>query len=158
MTALHIHIPKVKVSVPHPDHPDNGFEVRGLNLTDLSALMADHAPNIAILYNQYISQNLDLTNAETATVFSNVTTNMPDLYSDLLARVSDVSPELALQLPISVQLDSLQQIATATFMGENSLEKFLAVAGKMFQDIAATANQLNTRTASTNGTPTIGKT
>ena len=158
MTALHIHVPTVKVSVPHPDYPGNGFEVRGLNLTDLSALMADHAPNIAILYNQYISQNLDLTNGETATVFSNVTGNMPDLYADLITRVSSVDRETALKLPIAVQLESLSQIARATFMGENSLEKFLAVAGQMFQDIAATANRLNTQTITTTGTPTTAGT
>jgi len=154
---LQIFIPHVRVPVPHPEKENNGFDVRGVNMTDLARLMADHAPNIALLYKDFISQDFDLAEGETGETFNRVLGDMPELYVDLIELVTDgrVKAATAKSLPITVQLVSLTKIAEATFSGEESLEKFLAVAVKMFENVMATTSRLqNTPLPSTTGTST----
>lgn len=154
-TPLHFAIPTKKVHVPHPEGKEQFFEVRGLNITDLSRLMADYAPNIAQLYNKFRDNELDMSDAHQNKAAHDIVSDVPSLYGDLIELVSSgaVTRDTALTLPVEVQLESLNVIGQATFAGEDGLGKFLTIAAGMFKSVADVADKVQIQIPSQSGTP-----
>lgn len=161
MSKIHIHIPRVEVSIPAVGEEESqSFKVRGLNIVDLAELVNDFGPEMSFLYAKYAQGNLTLSAGQEEQALRLIISKTPDFMGAVVRMVTDevVDSETAIALPISVQVDTLQAIGKTTFVGDGALGKFLAVVTEMMEGVTMTAEHLmNNQVTSSTGTENIEK-
>lgn len=155
--TIHIHIPEVEITIPpFGMSEEQKFMVRGLTIVDLGVLLNKYGAEMSLLYGKYVKGDLKLTEGQEREALAILMQRTPALLAEAISLVTDkvVKPEIALRLPLSVQVDILRAIGKTTFVGDNALGKFLGVVTELMEGITQTTQTLTTPTPrpSTNGT------
>lgn len=142
---LHFAVPTKNIPLPVPGDEEVSFDVRGVSLPDLSALMQKHARAITALYSKYAKGDADFEKGLESDVAAALIAEVPALVASIIAQVSDgvMDDETAARLPLPVQTDALVSIGELTFSGEGALEKFMAAAVRIAEGLAATMMKVN---------------
>lgn len=130
------------------------LKVRGLSTRDVQMVVQIHGSTVVDLFNrvQADPDMSDLKNA--AAVFNTIIEQAPELVADLIVYASDSKTptkavEVALRLPLPVQLDALTQIARLTFEAYGGLGKFVETLIATFEGIQGLTKNLTSKTGST---------
>jgi len=120
-----IKLPTAEVLVPG----SGSFTVRGLSFVDMQSLYVKYASEMAAFFTVLAqganSRAVEIENA--AALAADVITKAPALAADIIAVATgeDDAFELALSLPVSVQIEALTKIGPLTFGSEGGTKKFL---------------------------------
>lgn len=115
---------------------DIKLELRGLNLTDLTALFKTHLPdlgNLAMLLDQ--NGGASMTEQGLLTTATGLVSEAPGLVSNLIARSAD-DPDWvvsAAKLPLMKQIEAVTIIARLTFDEVGGVKKTVAALKEMVQ-------------------------
>lgn len=110
------------------DFKGGSFQVRGLSLDDITAVLGDHLNDmnhIINLYHKEVDPRIHL--IEGAGFILNLVKDAPALTAQLIAHASD-EPECAenaRKLPLPIQIDAMRKIANLTFEEYGGLKKFI---------------------------------
>ena len=119
----------VEIRRPKNGEPAQVLTLRGLNLTDFGALIADHLAEIEAIYNTYVKDRARLIRQGSLDTFLiSLCTNSPEIVAEVISRGAG-EPEMkekAAQLPFSVQAVALSKIARMTFEEAGGLPNLLA--------------------------------
>lgn len=126
-------IPEVAIKVPNNDD----LVVRGLGIDSVMFLIRHHRDMLEDLFNKTQSGEIDLGNAEKFAV--NLISESGVLCGMIIACGAG-EPEnwqLAMQLPVSIQVEALYQIGVLTFAAEGGVEKFMQTVLSVMSGVAA---------------------
>ena len=112
-----------------PYGTDQEITLRGVSPSDLTFLMNDYGPQMAILYSRLQSGD-EFANAEVSEVLGTLASEVPDLVASVIAAATgDIDPEtvkVARTLDLMTQVECLQKIFALTFKNEAELKKLEA--------------------------------
>lgn len=109
---------QIEIRRPKGDKPALMLTVRGLNLADFGAMIAEHLGEIEQIYNEWIKDKTRLARMKSLDgFFTALCTHSPGLVAEVISRAADEPHEQdkAAQLPFSVQVVALSHIARMTF-------------------------------------------
>lgn len=130
-------LPTSNVSLPNGE----SFDVRGVNLTDITVLIRHHRPALVEFFNSTISGNGEVNLDSPMVLLEGALTALPEVAAELIALAAD-SPESALiasRLPFPVQFDALEKIAVLTFEAEGGPKKVMETVIRAIQGINSLA-------------------
>jgi len=132
-----LQLPTKNIKVPN--NP-KGFDVRGLSLPDIIAIVHDYREDAVALFERF--SNDEEVNGD---ILYKVIEMAPDLVALLINLASDgnkTTLPIARKLPIQVQLDALESIAGLTFDAEGGPKKLVETVVRMmggFTDVSEAA-------------------
>jgi len=143
-----LRLPTAKIEVPNTEA---SFEVRGLSLADISALMETHGQALNGIYVEQIGDadgNLDAGH-----IAQTLMRTAPSAVSAIIciAAGEPEAEETVAQLPVPVQVEALVQIARLTFHSEEALGNLIATVISAASSTTGALNRLNEQPTSTAG-------
>lgn len=116
------------------DGPDNYVEVRGLSVNHIVQLMTINRPAIDELFSQFAGRDEGSINeAEVMNAGMGMVENAPAMVAHIIALAANATEQFdqIVDLPIGVQVASLEAIGELTFAAGGGPKKMLALAMKL---------------------------
>lgn len=110
------------------------FEVRGISMTDLMAVVAVHGPQLSIMFSKLTEERNEelsfaIDNDATRKMLYSMSTEFPEVVAAAIALASDAYDEegvrIARQLPFPVQVQAVEEIFKLTFRSEGEVKKLI---------------------------------
>lgn len=128
------------------------FEVRGISLFDIMAVVNDYGPQMALMFGKVMAQKAGggkLDNTAVRKAIADVSGEFPDVLAAAIALASDdyttEGMEIAKQLPMMAQLQAVENIFSLTFQSEGDVKKLV---GSLAEMMTAATGALTTVMAS----------
>lgn len=149
--------------IPTDSGPDDFFEVRGVNVTDLMTLLNDHAPAMRKIYDMFVQDRKEgqpFNRDEVQKILINAIKEFPDVVLRAVAHAADDPEgyETLRQMPLAVQADALEQVALLSIRSEAELKKFQETMLRLIRGVTTVFTSMTVSTPSIDGSGKSAKT
>lgn len=152
--------------IPHKDIPLNEegdfFQVRGISGADIIRLSGDFAPAMMMLYGKVMETAKGDEKLEPQAVIAllkDALREAPDLVFHAIALANDDPDgyDVVTKLPLTVQLEAIEQIMLLSIRSDAELKKFQEVTLRLIQKATGMFSMLNPATAFNGGSGKSGR-
>ncbi len=122
------------------------FDVRGLSMIDLSAILRVHIDDLEHLFKMYEEEagNASFSNISMARYATRLISDAPGLVSHIIALAAD-EPDMVStveRLPMMTQLDALKAIGKLTFEEVGGVKKLVETLGDLLKEMSPERKQV----------------
>lgn len=124
----------------------SSFTVRGISFQDITQLVQDHGPALALAYAKFVvtKEDIGLRPETIGQIIHMVAGEFPEIVHSVIALAADekdMQPIIA-KLPIGVQMDALEKTVALTFSGEADIKKLVETITRMVQGVTTVSEKL----------------